>query len=216
MDLRFDHGLDLDGTTEAAMNGSDDTERRQHARSLRVMRIARVAVPETHTEGLGMVRDVSSGGMMIDAHFDLQLGQTVSIALLDDQELTGTVAWKEGNVLGVRFAEEIAVDQILAKPSTKPDGKRARLPRFAVRKPLQLRIDTVVADANLYDVSQRGAKLQCAGKLRVHSNLLLRLEQNRPVGATIKWRAGDMLGVEFHRLLAVGELEQWLKPTDPV
>ena len=198
------------------MSVGDDSERRQHARSLRVMRIARVAVPELHTEGLGMVRDVSSGGMMIDAHFDLQLGQTVSIALLDDQELTGTVAWKEGRMLGVRFAEEIPVEQILAKPSTKPDGKRARLPRFTVQKPVQLQVDTVIAEANLCDLSQRGAKLQCAEKLRVHSNLLIRLEQNRPVGATIKWRAGDMLGVEFHRLLAVSELEEWLKPEDGV
>jgi hypothetical protein len=216
MDLRFDHGLDFDGTIEAGMSVGDDSERRQHARSLRVMRIARVAVPELHTEGLGMVRDVSSGGMMIDAHFDLQLGQTVSIALLDDQELTGTVAWKEGRMLGVRFAEEIPVEQILAKPSTKPDGKRARLPRFAVQKPVQLQIDKIVAEASLCDLSQRGAKLQCASKLRVHSNLLIRLAQNRPVGATIKWRAGDMLGAEFHRLLAVSELEEWLKPEDGV
>ena len=119
-------------------------------------------------------------------------------------------------MLGVRFAEEIPVEQILAKPSIKPDGKRARLPRFAVQKPVQLQIDKVVAEAILCDLSQRGAKLQCAGKLRVNSNLLIRLEQNRPIGATIKWRAGDMLGVEFHRLLAVSELEEWLKPEDGV
>jgi len=113
--------------------------------------------------------------------------------------------------LGVRFWRDWPVDQILARPAPQPDGKRARLPRFSVQKPVQLKLDTTTLDATLYDVSQRGAKLQCEGKLRVHGNLLLRAEGNRPVGATIKWRAGDMLGVEFHRLLAVDELEQWLK-----
>lgn len=193
------------------MSDGDEADRRQHTRNMRVMRVARLAAPDLHAEGLGMVRDVSPGGMMIDAHFDLELGQTVSIALLDDQELSGTVVWKEGSMIGVSFAEELPVDQILAKPSAQPGGKRARLPRFAVQRPVQLKLDAAVVDAMLRDVSQRGAKLQCEGKLRAHNNVLLRAEGHRAVAATIKWRAGEMLGVEFHRLLPLSELEQWLK-----
>jgi hypothetical protein len=211
MNLRVDHSLEDDGSSEATMSVEEQGERRQFSRNLRVMRVARLAAPDLDAEGLGMVRDVSPGGMMIDAHFDLAIGQSVSIALIDDQELTGTVAWKEGRMLGICFAEEIPVDHILAKPVAQPDGKRARLPRFSVQKPVQIKLDAVTLDAILHDVSQRGGKLQCEGKLRVHSNLLLRAEGTRPVGATIKWRAGDMLGVEFHRLLAIDELEHWLK-----
>lgn len=210
MILRSNHGFEDDGDSEAAMSAEERAERRQHARSMRVMRVARLAATESHTEGLGMVRDVSSGGMMIDAHFDLDIGQSVSIALLDDQELTGTVAWKDGNMLGISFAEEIPVDQILAKPSVKADGKRARLPRFSVQKEVQLKLDSMSVDAVLHDISQRGAKLKCDAKLRVHGNLLVRAEGHRPIGATVQWRAGDMVGVEFHRLLAFDELEQWL------
>jgi hypothetical protein len=212
MNLRSEHIWGPDGDSGAAMSDGEDADRRQHTRSLRVMRVARVAAPDLNTEGLGMVRDVSPGGMMIDASFDLELGQSVSIALLDDQELSGTVAWKEGRMIGVSFATDVPVEQILAKPAAQPDGKRARLPRFAVERPVQLKLDTAMVDATLHDVSQRGAKLQCNAKLRVHNNMLLKAEGQRAVAATIKWRAGDMVGVEFHRLLAVGELEQWLKP----
>jgi hypothetical protein len=211
MILRSEHIREPDGDSGAAMNQGDETDRRQHTRNMRVMRVARLAAPDIHAEGLGMVRDVSPGGMMIDAHFDLELGQTVSIALLDDQELTGAVVWKDGSMIGVSFTEEVPVDQILAKPSAQPDGKRARLPRFAVQRPVHLKLETAMVDAILHDVSQRGAKLQCEGKLRVHNNVLLRAEGQRAVAATIKWRAGDMLGVEFHRLLPVSELDQWLK-----
>jgi PilZ domain len=211
MILRSEHIREADGDSGAGMSDGDEADRRQHARNMRVMRVARLAAPDLHTEGLGMVRDVSPGGMMIDAHFDLELGQTVSIALLDDQELTGTVVWKEGSMIGVSFAHEVPVDQILAKPSAQPDGKRARLPRFAVQRLVRLKLDAAMVDAMLHDVSQRGAKLQCEGKLRVHNNILVRADGLRAVAATVKWRASDMLGVEFHRLLPVSELEQWLK-----
>jgi hypothetical protein len=209
MILRSDHVRADDVDSETTMS-AEEAERRRHARSLRVMRVARLAASDMHAEGLGMVRDVSSGGMMIDAHLDLEIGQPVSIALLDDQELTGTVAWKDGNMLGVSFDAEIPVEQILAKPTLKADGKRARHPRFAVQKDVELKLDAATVEATLQDISQRGAKLTCEAKLRVHGNLLLRAEGHRAVGATIKWRAGDMVGVEFHRLLSVEELEQWL------
>lgn len=212
MILRSEHIREPDGDSSAGMTNGDDADRRQHIRNMRVMRVARLASPDLHAEGLGMVRDVSPGGMMIDAHFDLDLGQTVSIALLDDQELTGTVVWIEGSMIGVSFTDEVPIDQILAKPSAQPDGKRARLPRFTAQRPVQIKLDAAMVDAVLHDISQRGAKLQCDGKLRVHNNILVRADGLRAVAATVKWRAGDMLGVEFHRLLPVSELEQWLKP----
>lgn len=208
MSLRSDHPVEDSHSNEAALSAEELAERRRQARSLRVMRVARLAALDA--EGLGMVRDVSPGGMMIDANFDLAIGQPVSIALLDDQELTGTVVWKDRNMLGISFAEEIPVEEILAKPSIKPDGKRARLPRFAVQKTVEIKLDSMTVDAMLHDISQRGAKLKCDAKLPVHGNLLIRAEGHRPVGATIRWRAGDMIGVEFHRLLSVEELEQWL------
>ena len=160
MILRSEHIREPDGDSGAGMNDGDEADRRQHTRNMRVMRVARLAAPDLHTEGLGMVRDVSPGGMMIDAHFDLEIGQAVSIALLDDQELSGTVAWKEGRMIGVSFAKEVPVEEILAKPAAQPDGKRARLPRFSVQKQVQIKLDAVTLDATLHDVSQRGGKLQ--------------------------------------------------------
>lgn len=211
MDKIPDNRTAYSASPESEVYVMDDADRRRHARNVRVMRVARLSDPQLHAEGLGMVRDVSPGGMMIDANFALELGQPVSIALLDDQELTGVVAWREGNTVGVSFPEELPVEQILAKPSLKPDGQRARLPRFAANKQVHLRSDVATVDANLQDISQRGAKLQCEAKFKVHANVLVRMDELRPVGATIKWRAADMIGVEFHRLLSVDELGSWLK-----
>jgi PilZ domain len=197
--------------SDSLPDAANDRERRLHNRNVKVMRVARLKDVKLHAECLGLVRDVSPGGMMIDADFPLEIGQSVSIALLDDQELTGDVVWLDGKTVGIEFAHPVDVEYILAKPSIKPDGRRARLPRFKVKKPVTLRIDEKSADAMLLDISQRGAKFQCDFKLKLHSNILVRLNRESAVRATVKWRAGNLVGVEFHRLFSVDELGIWLK-----
>jgi hypothetical protein len=212
MDMQANHDFRGDSTNDAVDLAAHDADRRQYARNIRVMRVARLTDVQLHAEGLGMVRDVSPGGMMIDAHFALEIGQVVSIALMDDQELTGEVVWKDGQTVGVHFDSEIAVEHILAKPAYTSDGSRARLPRFAICKDVRLSVDTQQITAELNDLSQRGAKLRCQTKFRMHGNVLIKLADHRPVRATVKWRGGDFTGVEFHRLLSVDELAQWLGP----
>ena len=195
---------------DSLSDASQHDERRQHTRNVRVMRVARLKDIRVHAECLGMVRDVSPGGMMIDALFPLEIGQSISIALLDDQDLTGEIVWKDGKTVGVKFLQEIPVDQILAKPAMKVDGQRARLPRFSICKASQIKVDSRMFDAVLIDISQRGAKLSCDVKLRLNSNILIRLNASHSVCATVKWTSDGLLGVEFHRLLPVTELAGWL------
>lgn len=185
-------------------------DRREHARSVRVMRIARLKDIRVHAECLGLVRDVSPGGMMIDAFFPLEIGQSISIALLDDQELTGEIMWRDGTTVGVQFTAEIAVDDILAKPTVKKDGKRTRLPRFKTCKPVTLNCDNKAYEAVLSNISQRGAKILTEAKPRMNSNIIVRLNAAYSVAATVKWRTASIIGVEFHRPLPVAELASWI------
>ena len=191
-------------------DGDVQPDRRGHARNIKVMRVARLKDIQMHAECLGMVRDVSSGGMMIDALFPLEVGQHISVALLDDQELTGEIVWREGKTVGVKFAEEISVEQILARPAIKVDGQRSRLPRFQASKPSQIRQDARVYDAVLSNISQRGAKLLCDAAPKMNSNIIIRVDANHSVAATVKWRSAQMIGVEFHRLLPLAELANWI------
>lgn len=177
------------------------------------MRVARLA--DEQAEGLGMVRDVSSGGMKIDAYLPLEIGQTVSIALLDGHELTGRVAWKKGQSVGVEFTEKTPVDQILAKPTLKSDGRRTRLPRFAIDRMVTLEHQNSKLPSTICDISQRGLKMICSAKIPVHSNIMIRAAERRPVMATVKWRGGDYLGAEFHRLMSIEELVTWIGGDQP-
>ncbi|MGB5076887.1 MAG: PilZ domain-containing protein [Sphingorhabdus sp.] len=197
-----------DDCQDVADNAAD---RRIHARHIKVMRIARLSSRQLDAEGLGLVRDISTGGMMIDAHFDLQIGQPVCIALLDDQALSGTIAWKDGRTVGVRFDSETPVQDVLAKPLENPDGTRTRLPRFTINMEAEIAIASRKFASKICDISQRGAKLRCGPKLSMHSNVLIKAGENPPVRGTVKWRGGEFHGVEFHRLLSVEELAGWLR-----
>lgn len=185
-------------------------DRREHARSIKVMRVARLKNIRVHAECLGLVRDVSPGGMMIDAFFPLEVGQSISIALLDDQELTGEIMWRDGTTVGVRFTSEMQVEDILGKPAIKKDGKRTRLPRFKTCKPVTLHSDNKTVDAVLSNISQRGAKILTDAKLRMNSNIVIRLNAGYSVAATVKWRMNAIIGIEFHRPLPIAELAKWI------
>lgn len=202
--------LDSSPDSVPLSDNSEQPDRREHARNIKVMRVARLKDIQMHAECLGMVRDVSSGGMMIDALFPLEIGQQISVALLDDQELTGEIVWREGGTVGVKFAEEIAVEEILARPAVKIDGQRSRLPRFQACKSSQISYDNRVYEAVLSNISQRGAKLLCDVAPKMNSNIIIRMDADHSVAATVKWRSAQMIGVEFHRLLPLTELADWI------
>ena len=210
MEINMARSLDSSPDSAPLSDGIPQSDRREHARNIKVMRVARLKDIQMHAECLGMVRDVSSGGMMIDALFPLEVGHPISVALLDDQELTGEIVWREGRTVGVKFTDEIAVEKILARPAMKIDGQRRRLPRFQAFKPSVITHDNHVYDAVLSNISQRGAKLLCDVAPKMNSNIIVRMDADHSVAATVKWRSAQMIGVEFHRLLPLTELADWI------
>jgi PilZ domain len=85
------------------------------------------------------VRNISSGGMMIDFPQSRPQGSSVWAEIKNVGEVAGCVAWSTGNRLGIRFANEIDPDAARVKPavSTTPEYKRPfvpdRRPGLAIR-----------------------------------------------------------------------------------
>ncbi len=204
------HPLPPSRETAAVPDTRKPSERREHPRSIKVMRVARLKHIQMHAECLGMVRDVSSGGIKIDALFPLEVGHRISVALLDDQELTGEIVWRDGRTVGVKFTEEIEVDEILAKPGIRTDGQRSRFARFQTCQPSRVTYNNHEYDAVLSNISQRGAKLLCDAAPKMNSNIVIRTDANQSVAATVKWCSRRIIGVEFHRFLSLTELADWI------
>lgn len=204
------HSIDTSSDAAASPDLVKPSDRREHARSIKVMRVARLKNIQMHAECLGMVRDVSSGGMKIDALFPLEVGHRISVALLDDQELTGEIVWRDGRTVGVKFTEGIEVDEILAKPSIRTDGERSRFARFQTCQPSRVTYNNHEYDAVLSNISQRGAKLLCDAAPKMNSNIVIRTDANQSVAANVKWCSRRIISVEFHRFLSLTELADWI------
>lgn len=200
----FDHTHEVD----------PPSDRREHSRHITVMRVARLSNQSTGVEGLGVVRNVSSGGMMIDARIATEIQHIVVVSMLDDQCVTGEVVWQDGTSIGLRFAERADVGSVLSKPARDETGKRVRLPRLTVNQTAEIKTATASYEVALCDISQRGAKLEIAHRLLAHEQIWLSMPECRPVRGTVRWRDSGYVGVEFHRLLGVDELAQWLPAGD--
>lgn len=191
-----------------------DGARREHGRHMTVMRAARLSSQIHKVEGLGVVRNISESGMMIDAHLPIEIGEQVAISLLDGDRVEGEVMWKDGSTIGVRFSSWISVGNMLAKPSLQEDGTRARPPRIRLNRKAVIRIGSYMTDMIISDISQRGAKLKFSTSLIIDSRVQIILGDLRPVSASVKWQAGDMIGIEFHRTLGIEELSNWMPQTN--
>lgn len=204
------HPLPPSRETAALPDTRKPSERREHPRSIKVMRVARLKHIQMHAECLSMVRDVSSGGMKIDALFPLEVGHRISVALLDDQELTGEIVWRDGRTVGVKFTEGVEVDEFLAKPGIRANGQRSRSARFQACQPSIVTYNNHEYDAVLSNISQRSAKLLCDAAPKMNSNIVIRTDSNQSVAATVKWCSRRIIGVEFHRFLSLTKLADWI------
>ena len=184
-------------------------DRRDSQRYRAVMRAARLSSCIHNVQGLGLVRNISEGGMLVESRLNFEIGESVMVALLDGDRIEGEVVWQDGNSVGIKFCSWISVDAVLDKSSCKPSGLRPRSPRLAIDRAITIKSESFLADARMFDISQRGAKLHFLKQLPIDCRIQISCHGNQPVTGSVKWQAGDLLGMEFHRVLGIEELASW-------
>src|SRR5262245_21028899 len=88
-----------------------DVSRRQDARATTILLLGRLL--SGRGDGLCRIRNVSRGGLMIEAFGNFVEGETVEVELKAGDRLAGTVRWAEPGRLGMAFAQTVEVDQFL-------------------------------------------------------------------------------------------------------
>lgn len=201
----------LDFETPVTDSGLDKlpSDRRESLRHRAVMRAARLSSCIHKVEGMGIVRNISEGGMMVQSSLSFETGELVVISLLDGDRIEGEVVWQDGTEFGIKFCSWISVDAVLARSDADGGKLRPRPPRIIIDRPILLRTGSVLADARLCDISQRGAKIQFSKYLPIDCRVQISHDALRPVGGCVKWQAGEQVGLEFHRTLSIEEMTGW-------
>lgn len=196
--------------------GSDNLDtgqdRRGHQRYKTILRIAKLG--SGSREALGIVRNVSKRGMMLEINPEFVLGDAITINLGDDDVLKGTVRWRRGSTAGIRFNQMIDVKKALAKRPSLGDGRTMRLPRITVYRPVDLVIKSDVLGAEVCDISLGGVRIKVDRMLQPGCMMTLLIPNFANISGTVRWQSGDYAGIASHKPVSIHDLMAWIATYD--
>lgn len=183
-------------------------ERRRAERKTKVLRVG--LLESAKGTQLCLIRDISSGGLRADLHYNLARGTKVSIELNTGRRLQGTIIWYRNEQAGMEFDEPVDVEDLLAPEPAVPCGPKPRLPRIGVN-----RVVTVRSGAHLYrvpaiDISQGGMKV-ATDALQAGAEVVVLLADFKPIPGVVRWSKAGCSGVAFNQLLPLRCLSHWVK-----
>jgi hypothetical protein len=184
-------------------------ERREGERYVTILRVG-VLVIDGRRE-LCLIRNVSAGGLMAHVYSPVRPGQRVVVELKSNQQIEGEVEWVRDADAGIAFDVKVDISQLLATPAVLENGWRPRLPRVEIDRLATLRVGARTYWVHTRDVSQGGVKIETDLPLDTGTEVMVTLENLRPLAATVRWQKGRACGIAFNDLLPFEELIAWLK-----
>ncbi len=194
-------------------SNDDRDDRRAHQRFLTTLRVAKLTSESRQT--LGIVRNISTGGMMIDLCMiynsaPVDVGGTLGVSLHDAEPLIGRILWRNGSIFGLQFDHSIDVANVISKPSDLAKGKVARKPRVAARAPVSISTAEGHLDTWLFDISQNGLKVPADPNLKVMQKIVINIGELGTFPARVQWTSADYAGLFFAHELPLRDLISWL------
>ncbi|MCA1196367.1 PilZ domain-containing protein [Sphingomonas sp. R647] len=187
----------------------ETSERRADERHRTVFQVARMCV-EPDTQHLCLIRNLGSGGMMLESFSSIAVGARVRIEPRVFDPVTGVVRWTRGRRIGVAFEQPIELDQYLQSRGTLLPHHQPRGPRITVNLRCRLRIGAVWHLVPLLDLSQGGAKVITDLPVSLGEEVELHLDGFAPIVGQVRWIRGERLGVTFLQPVHLAHLGQWV------
>jgi hypothetical protein len=184
-------------------------ERRRDSRHLTILRVG--ALIGAAGRELCLIRNISAGGLMAHVYSHHEEGERVAIELKGNQQTPGKVLWVSESNIGIEFDEPIDVAEILSNQTVLDNGWRPRLPRIEVDRLATLRCGARLYGVNTRDISQGGVKIECDQPLEAGLEVVLTMENFRPLQALVRWCGNGLAGLSFNQLIPFPELMNWLK-----
>lgn len=184
------------------------SERRSHDREISILRLAKIESGKA--QGWGLVRNVSSSGMMLDIHPSFHLTDTITIALTEHHQLKGTVRWHRDSSVGIQFIDVLDVPDLLASALAHKNGQRTRLPRIHIKYPIKLMTGTKLISAEIQDISPGGLCIKSDYIFEPGKQLTLTVPQLGDITAIVRWQSGTNVGLAFCDRISIASLMTWL------
>lgn len=181
-------------------------DRRSSERYLSLLRVGTVTLADR--QELCLVRNISSGGMMIRAYSDIHADARLSIELKQGEPISGIVRWVENGLTGVTFDEPIDVLSLL---SLNFGAQRQRIPRIELECSGWVSADGDSQPVRVLNISPGGICVEATRLLVPDTDVVVTLIGLAPAAAVVKWAKDGTYGIGFNRKLPLPELVEWLR-----
>ncbi|MEA3063657.1 MAG: hypothetical protein QOJ27_85 [Sphingomonadales bacterium] len=183
-------------------------ERRLAPRKAKVLRVG--LLESDQGAQLCLIRDISSGGLRADLHYNLARGTKASIELNTGRRLQGTIIWYRDEQAGMEFDEPVDVEHFLAPEPGAPCGPRPRLPRIGVNRVVTVRSGARLFRVPAIDISQGGMKV-ATDAIKAGDEVVVLLADFKPIPGVVRWSKAGCSGIIFNQFLPLRCLSRWAK-----
>jgi hypothetical protein len=154
-------------------------------------------------QALCIIRDASPEGLKIKTFVPLPAESELAIELPDGQRFPVAPAWKDGDVVGLRFLGPVDIARLRA---ASPEHLRKREISLDCLVPGVISARSGECDVKLHDLSQHGTRIECGLHLAMNERVRLETETLPPLMATVAWRRAPFYRLLFDRVFAFDEL----------
>ena len=170
-------------------------ERRTGDRHKSVLAVGKVV--KDGRERFCLIRDISTGGLMVETNDQLAPGDTVMVETLGLPISEARVVWSEGKLTGLAFGTSKDPETICRR-GVDGNGHTIRAPRFQSDRPARLRLAGRDVKVNIANISVGGARL--IGVSSVHTDApgeLIVDPHTSPIRGHVRWVADNEIGFRF-------------------
>jgi len=182
-------------------------ERREDERISAMLRVGKM-IDASGDQQLIRLKNMSAGGIMAIMNPLPHVDDHVSIEL-SSQKIPATVVWTRGDVVGLKFDQNVDLGELLA--GRKPRlGFRPRPPRLEIACKASVRLGKVYYTVDVHDISLGGMKVEPIEEYCVGKKVVVVVESLRPIKGEVRWYSDRKAGIVFEKALDFDELAEWV------
>lgn len=202
-------GADPEPAAGGAANEGSSPEPfgRRDKRVVTMLLLARLDTDAGDT--LVRVRNVSSGGAMVETSMPMSPGMMVRLEMRE-LVLEGRVAWTESPRAGIQFSQPVELETLLNAPAGKGnDPFGAEVPKLKAECVIRLRGNGFSCTGTLLEIMPKGAWLKSARTLELDEQVTLDIPEMAPQQAAVRRILGEEVGVTLLAPIPFAALDSW-------
>ncbi len=188
-------------------------ERRSGNRHISVFRVGRLI--DDGGDQICVIRNISSGGVMIEANRIPPAGSRVFIETRSDRRLAAMIRWGREREAGVQFDTPIDVAAMLREERPSILRNQPRAPRFV--RPGKVKIIGTVetVEGEITNISISGLGIRSPVRFARDEPVIVSVDGLGAARAVVRWWENGEIGVRFQSPLSYRLLADWLDAMDP-